>query len=765
MQTLDFIESIFGDREGYLYISLKHDDTQAGITNHKAFKYPAQKNQIVDYVTAHENEDVYFSPMLYSVPRRVKKQVKHTPVIYADTDMFPVENFLIPPSLNVETSPGRHASFWILDDDYEPSTVEAVARALSLTHASKDAKGNQAGVDPGGWDLSQLLRMPNAKNLKYKVLDDEGKAKYPEYTEEYSTSVDSGDGTIYSLEEIAAAYNGAKILSEVKVENPTDIPYPTELPPTTPVLARVYNNTRLLTMYEHEPFGGQDWSDLMYAFVSEMLRNRFTPEETLVVAWNAPFNKFKRDHRPMSDLWQYDIAKAVLDPENTPREILDIEAAEPEPVAAPIIKRVARPIAQELRERYMTEEELGSLRETFVDRYVKWALSRSPDSPAVYHIANAFTVMSCIFGEWGQLDLQFESSVRLGLFIVIMGETTKTRKTTSKNLMKDLLRSAQTGGYKYMLSSDITPETLIDRLAERPFRSSMYDHDEAQELIEGIKGGKGYLKGLFTTFNKLYDGWAEARDRKDKSTPETPVVFIQYLMGIRSQIQDALEVSDFASGWGPRNLYVNGTVPEGDGKRKRMSKPKGRGEGKPRTEMIRLTMELTKARDYWKGRAGDVETPEYIEFSDEAWERMEDFADAMDEYVQDNPRYEILSPAVDRLDKNLKKVAALLAMSEQRDEVSMHDALTVIYYGTQWAEDLIQMVDGVADSALQRDLDSLLALIESGGGVIKYRAAVKWATRRGTGLRVFRELVETLVDSGIIVVADDKEQDKCLKLV
>ncbi len=768
MNTLDFIEAIFGDNEGYVFISTKFSPSDEGIGNHKAFKYPATKTRMAKYVDALSEQDVYFSPMLYRLPKRVPGNVVVTPVVYADTDTFPVDEYRVKPSINIETSPGRHASFWLLDRaDYEPKAVEAAARAIAMQHASKDSGGNQAGVDPGGWDLSQLLRMPNSHNLKYEVVTEDGERKFPDYTEAYSTFVTpDSDGSIYSLEQITEHYEPGAVAPRLEGGYTHSDELPDKLPKTTDVLRRVAANNRLNTMYDHTPTSGQDWSDLMYAFVSEMLRSGFTPEETFVVAWNTEFNKYKRDNRPKEDMWRYDISKALKDPENVARPTVEVAVRDEEGTPAHKAPATFRPAAigtaQELQDKFFREGELANLTGSFISRYTEWAMSKSPDSARGYHIAGALAILSCIFGEWGRTQTEFSDSFGLGLFFVLAGETTKTRKSTARDYVKEMLRATQIGNYQYLFTSDITPETLIDELAKRPYRASMFDRDEVQDLIEGIKGGKGYLKGLFTTLNELYDGWAHARHRKGNATEETPVVFVQFFLGIRSQIQENLELSDFASGWGPRNIFVRGEVPNQTGKRRRNLR---RGSGQADTTKRKLAMELMKARDYWKATAGDFSTPAMIDFSEEAWDRLEDYADLLEDYIKKHPRAEVLDSGIERLGWNLKKTAALLAMADQRDEVSLNDALTAIYYATQWTEDLIIMVEGVASNAVQRDIDAFLTFLELNGGTVYQKDAVNWAVKHGKQRHEYLALFDILKDGERIIVGKDTDGNLCLQMI
>jgi hypothetical protein len=748
--TEEFLTTVFGNSSGYLFLSTKYAPSDKEITNHKAFKYPENLKQAIAYASVREDEDLYFSPMLYKVPQRRAMSASVTPVLYADTDTFPVDQYRVAPSINIETSPGRHASLWLLDSpDYDKEDVQAVSRAIALTHA-KTEDGKQAGVDPGGWDLSQLLRVPNSLNLKYLV-----QGKYDGYTEPYEVQVDESISplTIYSLDEIRAAYDPDQN-PDLPSRSSMDMPDEEDLPAPADVLRRITASRALSDLYGKVPGQTQDWSDMLYRFIGDMLRAGFTPEEAFVGAWYAECNKYKRDNRPMSDLWDYDMKKAIADPNNRPRTTVESTAWEEykhpkdEGISTAIEVALLSPDQQTTP--------------TFVDGYVKWAANRT-DAPAAYHIAGAMTVMSCVLGEFGIGYPQF-GELRLGLNFVIMGETTDTRKTTSRNLMKTMLRAVQEEEYEYILTSDATGEALLDTLSERENQSSLYDRDEAQQLIDDIKGGKGYLKGFFETLNELYDGWAHGRLRSSKRTSDTKVNFIQYLMGIRSQIQENLELHDFASGWGPRNIWVRGESPQRTRENSRLRQGKIDDAKEADATLAALALALRDMREFWEGES-TRENPHKMMFEDDAWVLMTDLEWDLKDYFDQHPRYEVLKPCIERLTINAMKVAILFAMSDKRKTVNIQDVINVRAYAAKWMEDLLIVVEGVNESIYLRDVRALEKYIADHDGLVTYGQALKWGLERGLDRRQFSELVDTLAEQDTITLVDDASGKKSLSLL
>ena len=740
-QVEEFFKTIFGDTEGFMFLGWRGED--GNLNQFKPLRYPDALNVAVKIVELHKDEDVYFSPMLYTVPRRKKSTVSVTPVCYADTDLFDPSKYKVQPTLNVRTSENRTHSYWVLDSsEYGREDVARISRAIAQAHAEQDEEGNQIGTDPSGWDLTQLLRVPGTKNTKYG--------------DDYTVHVDGGSGEVYTLKDLADAYdpqNTSAVAIHVAGSMPTDIPDPIE------VLPRVASIRKLNNLYSKEPTDDQDWSDTLYLFVSEMLREGFTPAEILSVGWNAACNKYRRDGRPIEHFWEYDVSRAMKDPKNHPRAKVDAEASDVDEGHRTLAVQ-GEGIAKEIENLTLTPEEVASLKPTFVDSYVGWAKDKT-DAPESYHIAGALTILSLIFGEWAVGHVQYGAQ-RLGMFFTVLGETTDTRKTTSRNLMKRVIRMTEVGDYKYILTSDATEEGLIDTLSTRAHQSSLYERDEVQKLISDIKGGRGYMAGFLETLNELYDGWARGRIRANKTTKDTPVNFVQYLMGIRSQFQENLELADFRSGWGPRNVFVRGESPPRTRENSRLQQ--GQGSGKQVDHGLqRLAKKLTDGRDFWaKKQNFQRETPYYMRFEEEAWLRQTDWEWDLKEYFEDHPRFEYLKPSLERMSINVMKVAILFAMYRKQTEVQMEDVLNAHYIACQWVEDLIVIVEGVSESYELRHTRALEEYVMGCGGLVTVPRALKWATTEGMKRREFYEALETLIEMEIINIVEDKTGKRSL---
>lgn len=105
------------------------------------------------------NADYYFTPLKFTAPQRRKVYVGSPGVIFADLDTEAAKEEaerLLRPSVLIQSSPGHYHGYWFLDVPAHPVEWEKHARGFSQT----------VGADPGGWDITQVLRVPNTVNQK-----------------------------------------------------------------------------------------------------------------------------------------------------------------------------------------------------------------------------------------------------------------------------------------------------------------------------------------------------------------------------------------------------------------------------------------------------------------------------------------------------------------------------------------------------------------------------------------------------------------------
>jgi hypothetical protein len=101
--------------------------------------------------------EVYFCAHLLREKRRRKEAATAVHSLWVDGDGALVRPPLPESTVAVSSSPGRHQYFWRLDRAVPPAEAEGLNRRLAYA----------MGADRGGWDLTQLVRVPGCGNHKY----------------------------------------------------------------------------------------------------------------------------------------------------------------------------------------------------------------------------------------------------------------------------------------------------------------------------------------------------------------------------------------------------------------------------------------------------------------------------------------------------------------------------------------------------------------------------------------------------------------------
>lgn len=129
------------------------------------YSWPGEAEQAATDILekSEKGYNVYSCAHLFIEPKRSKKTAASVACLYADGDGAEVPGWMAPPSLTVESSPGRHQYWWRLKRRMAPDAAQELNRLLTY----------EIGADKSGWDLTQLLRIPSTKNYDYAEVYDE----------------------------------------------------------------------------------------------------------------------------------------------------------------------------------------------------------------------------------------------------------------------------------------------------------------------------------------------------------------------------------------------------------------------------------------------------------------------------------------------------------------------------------------------------------------------------------------------------------------
>ena len=163
LTSFDVLSRIWGDAEGYVWTPWIEGGSWGGpkgprYHEGRAWRWPEQAGDIRAHVEAHGKDDQYFTPGVFSAPRRVTQHSIPVPWMWADLDPVDPRNVgSLTPTIAWETSPGRYQCMWEV-----PYPREGATRHGGPNHRLT----SYLGADPSGWDATQLLRIPGAAHTK-----------------------------------------------------------------------------------------------------------------------------------------------------------------------------------------------------------------------------------------------------------------------------------------------------------------------------------------------------------------------------------------------------------------------------------------------------------------------------------------------------------------------------------------------------------------------------------------------------------------------
>lgn len=153
---------VWGKKKGYVFFPSKNaldpDYPKRGWYEAQAYRYDGTSSSI-DLNGLPEHSDLYWCVNIFSKPRRVKENALPSRVLWADLDPVHPTKCRLMPSITWESSPGRYQALWLLDEEVAPDEAAELSKRI--------AYGDDA--DKGGWDLTQVLRLPNSINYKYDM--------------------------------------------------------------------------------------------------------------------------------------------------------------------------------------------------------------------------------------------------------------------------------------------------------------------------------------------------------------------------------------------------------------------------------------------------------------------------------------------------------------------------------------------------------------------------------------------------------------------
>lgn len=698
---VDFFRLLFGSTPGYLCIAT--ESAVKGDFRHDFFEWPAQEAVVYEFINRwKDRKNIWFCINLLSQKTRRKEYCLETNLVWSDLDEAKPEDLDPPPSVAIESSPGRFQAIWRLDKTLDSYVAEDYSKRLAYYYG-------EYGVDPSGWDLTQLLRVPTTLNLKYE--------EHPEVR-----LIQASEATLPI--EFFEALPEISLPNELRVG---DAPNLDALPEPEEIIGKHFTALKKANFedrWAYRPEPTDDWSKLLWRLIKTCLESGLSPEETYVLAANSNYNKYDRDKRPIRYLWR-DVIKAKAQIESfeaiTSTGILEM----PELIPG---------------------QQYDNLNKSFIDEYREWAASAT-DAPAQYHDLSAFVMVSALLAGSIKLETSF-GTIRPNLWGLVLGDSTLTRKSTAMRMATDIVSFVDK---EILVASEGSMEGILGELGTRPGKTSVFYRDEVTGFFDAAKR-KDYQAGMVELMTQLYDVPAFFTRRLKKETISvTEPVFIFFGGGIKDKLFTVTDDSYVYSGFLPRFLIVSGET----------DLTALRRTGPPTTTNIEHKQAIySRMNDLYREYAVPTEVEilgvdasltvrvEAI-LTNDAWELYGDIEFRLTEEAARSSQSGIALPTFDRLAKSMLKMAVLISATRQKPQegmiqVTVEDILNAASYVQHWGNYSIEVISNVGRTVMIRVLERVLRTVERNPGIT--RGQIMRLTNMSK--REMNEIEETLEERG-----------------
>lgn len=729
-----FIQTIFQDQEGYIICGLMDQAGPRGkLTIQKDFAYPEGLEDMVEWATSFQNQDVYLSPLVYGDMRkkdghirRIPENAKTTHVVYQDSDSCPPEKFRLTPSIHVDSSAGRGQDYWVLTEAVPAERAANTSRRIAVAH-------RQDGSDPSSWSANKFLRLLGT-NTRHG------------FPEKVTVRM---DGSLYSIEEIEEKYADVQFEERPLMRLPEDVSYDDvqDLPEYASALEKLPGSFKM-SLITDVPRADQDRSTLRYRLLCDLFRvPELGFEEVLAIAWHAPASqKWRDDSRNLRGL----IAEAIKAQADVAFKAGEgSEVATAEELSAPVVEDVEKPKRISL----LTDEEraMADSEDDFIKRYERYSAERlgAAHNPP-YARMNAWMTLSGAFGDFAISTGDGKNS---NFFCMGLGGS-GTGKTSARGLWDRVMKEVFDQDAGWMLGSNVSMEALHEKLIERDGKTSFFSADEAHSFFTHMNNAQ-WGQGIYGELAKYYDGdippmlrvSAGRRELSGKSAKSNfNVHFMGTLKGELS-LPAVLDRSMFYTGFLARFVWFVGE----EKKRSREALEERNND----TEYVNYgfdmqarqwAAEFKDTRERLKRKHRKLKIP--MNMSQSALKRMTDFKERTQEICQKLPDWEVLEPCITRLWTAVRRAATLLAIEDGRDEVSYRDLVLAIQAAEEWLTNLIYIVAQVSGSMWSRAVDDIERFIKVKGGAVRQSVVyTKFKDRQG---REMDMQIDALIKQGRI---------------
>lgn len=252
---------------------------------------PAVRKAVKELLTKYSPDkyDIYFCPLPFKKPKRDKDLVTRSKFLWQDLDYADPKKFKdkgLFPTVYWESSPGRFHGLWELEKQHKVKPVETLNRDLAY----------MIGADKGGWDLTQVLRVPGTRNHKY---DNKPVVK-----------IRHSHGKPLIFKELRKKVEHVEVTSEIKIESRLEEKDPQEI--LNRYSGKLPRDLLTTLLQKEVPVGKR--SEVIWSLEHRLYEIGLTPDEIFTLIKHSAWNKYRgrrdEDERLTKEL-QKIISKSV----------------------------------------------------------------------------------------------------------------------------------------------------------------------------------------------------------------------------------------------------------------------------------------------------------------------------------------------------------------------------------------------------------------------------------------------------------------------
>jgi hypothetical protein len=384
----------------------------------------------------------------------------------------------------------------------------------------------------------------------------------------------------------------------------------------------------------------------------------------------------------------------------------------------------------------------------FVSEFIRYAAACT-DAPHEYFEVVALMLLAVATPKLRARLRQYPSGLPTAFYAILIGDSTRSRKTSTIGLGLDILDEAVPD---CLLAEQASPEAFVEQLAGRSHNSSLWAVDEFGETLEKLHHAK-YMAGLRGLLLSLYEGrsyrYKRTTKRTKKGEPVEDSLHIDHpnlavLGATTPSIFEIVTGRDVSSGFMARFAVVMPT-----------SWPARRGLEEPTEDLLAQRQTLTA----WLSRIylWALTAERQVRFTGDALAIVDRFAQAIetsDALVNDRAR-----AMLQRLNAMTVKLTVLTAAGrpgvDERDAliVTPADADAAVAVATRWRDYAIAFGEQVGETLLEQHIGRALQVLRAKNGRAPRRVIAKLVH---CSAKLMNEIEDTLIDRGDIQLEQPK---------